>query len=350
VRLRTAGLCILLIVSGLAGLAASVYLAKKPNHSNTREAVAVVAGQTIYADELLPLIQGQLRQLRNQEYELKSTALENLLNQKLEEAEARKKGISIDKLMEQEADAKVAEPSESELRAAYQGQKNTQNQSFAEVKAQLQQALKQEKIQEARQEYLNHLREQAEVSILLRPPRVAVTYDPTRLRGSPQAALIIVEFGDFQCPFCRQVEPTLKNLLAKYEGRVNLAYRDFPLADIHSQAELAAEASRCAGEQGKFWEYHDLLFANPQKFKRDGLLEQARSLKLDEQQFDSCLSSRKYAAKVEGDRQQGVNAGVNGTPGFFINGRFLSGAQPEAAFDRIIQGELAAPKETHEAH
>jgi protein-disulfide isomerase len=109
---------------------------------------------------------------------------------------------------------------------------------------------------------------------------------------------------------------------------------------------LAAEACRCAGEQGKLWEYHDLLFANGQKLNRDGLLEHARTLKLDEQQFSSCLSSGKYAAKIEEDRQRGLDAGVDGTPGFFINGRFLSGAQPEAVFDGIIQAELAAPKET----
>jgi predicted DsbA family dithiol-disulfide isomerase len=309
----------------------------------------VVAGQTIYEDELSPLIQGQLRQLRNQEYELKSSALEILVNQKLEEAEARKEGISVDKLMAQEVDAKVAEPSESELKAAYLNQKDMQNQPFAEVKDQLQHALKQKKIEEARQEYLNGLWERAGVSVLLRPPRVAVTYDPARLRGSPQAPVIILEFADFQCPFCRQVEPTLRNLLAKYEGRVSFAYRDFPLADIHPQAELAAEACRCAGEQGKLWEYHDLLFANPSTLNREGLLDRARSLKLSEQQFASCLSSGKYGARVEEDRQQGLNAGVNGTPGFFINGRFLSGAQPEAVFDRIIQAELSGPGERHEA-
>jgi len=140
----------------------------------------------------------------------------------------------------------------------YRSQKDTLNRPFGVVKKQLQQALKQAKLQEARQEYLEHLREQAGVSILLRPPRVEVDYDRTRLRGSPQASVIIVEFADFQCPFCRQVEPILKSLLAKYQGRVSLAYRDFPLRAIQ-----AAEASRCAGEQGKFWEYHDLLFALP---------------------------------------------------------------------------------------
>ena len=342
-RLRTFGVVMLLAVSGVA---ASIYLAKQPRPGSKRNAVAVVAGETIYEDELLPRIQGQLRQLQNEEYEVKSAALENLVNQKLEEAEAKKRGISVAKLIEQEADPKVSVPSEFELQAAYTSRKALRDQPYAEVEKQLQQELRQEKIQAARQEYLNHLREQAGVSILMRPPRVAVTYDPGRLRGSPQAPVIILEFADFQCPFCRQVEPTLKNLLAKYNGRVSLAYRDFPLADIHPQAELAAEACRCAGEQGKVWEYHDLLFANPQKLNQEGLLEHAHSLKLDERQFASCLSSGKYAAAIEEDRQRGINAGVNGTPGFFINGIFLNGAQPEAVFDRIIQADLAASKDS----
>jgi protein-disulfide isomerase len=172
-----------------------------------------------------------------------------------------------------------------------------------------------------------------------------MSFDPARLRGNPHAEVMIVEFSDFQCPFCRKVQPTLKNLLTKYEGHVSLAYRDFPLRGMHGQAELGAESARCAGEQGKFWEYHDLLFQNPDKLKRNGLMELARDLKLDEKQFDDCLSGGKYRTKVEEDLQQGIRAGVLGTPGIFINGILLNGAQPEAVFERIIDSELATAKE-----
>src|SRR5439155_21937281 len=97
---------------------------------------------------------------------------------------------------------------------------------------------------------------------------------------------------------------------AKYEGRVSLSYRDLPLRAMHPQAQMAAEASRCAGEQGQCWEYHDLLFGHPNKLTREGLVEQVRSLKLDEKQFDSCLSSGKYKAQVEQDRQLGLSAAL----------------------------------------
>lgn len=335
----------LLILLLVCSLVVAVYFAQTSNPVKSKEPVAVVAGKTIYEDDLLPLIQAQLRQLRNQEYELKSRALENLVNQKLLEAEAEKKGMAIGKLLQQEVDAKVAEPTEAELLAEYLSQRNRLNRPFEEVKAQLQQALRQPRLQAARQEYMERLRELARVSILLRPPRVEVAYDRTRLRGSPNAPVIIVEFSDFQCPFCRQVQPTLKNLLAKYEGRVSLAYRDFPLQEIHPQAQLAAEASRCANQQGQFWPYHDLLFANPNRLKQEDLLEHARSLKLDEKQFNSCLSSGEYKARVEEDLEEGRRVGVNGTPGFFINGILLSGARPQAAFEEVVQRELAARKD-----
>ena len=266
------------------------------------------------------------------------------MNQKLLEAEAKKKGIPTEKLLEQEVDAKVPEPTETELQALYIVQKEQLRKSFDDIKAQLQQLLKQAKLQQARQDYYKRLREQAGVSIFLQKPKVEVAYDPARLRGNPKAPVVIVEFSDFQCPYCRSVQPTLKNLLAKYEGRVSLSYRDLPLRDIHPQAQMAAEASRCAGEQGKFWEYHDLLFENPNKLNREGLVEQVRSLKLDEKQFDSCLSSGKYKAQVEQDRQLGLRAGLTGTPGFFINGNMLSGNLPQDSFEKVIQSELADSK------
>jgi protein-disulfide isomerase len=202
-------------------------------------------------------------------------------------------------------------------------------------------AVKQSELPQTRQRYLKYLREHPVELKTVQATRVEVSVDPARFRGSARAPVIIVEFSDFQCPFCRQVQPTLKNLLDKYEGRVSLAYRDFPLRGLHGQAELGAESSRCASEQGKFWEYHDALFENPDKLSREGVRELASSLKLDEKQFDSCLSSGKYRAKVEQDLQDGIRAGVYGTPGIFINGIFLSGAQPEAAFERIIETELA---------
>jgi protein-disulfide isomerase len=310
-----------------------------------KQPVAVVGGQPIYDDDLLPYVQAQVFQLRLQEYDLKSKALDNLVNQRLLEAQAKKRSIPVDKVLEQEVDAKVPEPSETELQALYIVQKELLKKPYEELRPQLRQLLKQAKVQQARQDYYKQLREDAAVAVYLQKPKVEVAHDPARLRGSPKASLVIVEFSDFQCPYCRAVQPTLKALLAKYAGQVSIAYRDLPLRDIHPQAQIAAEASRCAGEQQKFWEYHDSLFDNPNRFSREGLVEQARGLKLDDKQFDACLASGRYREPVEQDRQLALRAGISGTPGFIINGNLLTGNLAQEAFEKAIDAELAAAKQ-----
>jgi protein-disulfide isomerase len=208
------------------------------------------------------------------------------------------------------------------------------------LKTQLRQSLKQAKIQQLRQDYIKGLRSQTKVAVLLSPPKVHVGYDPKRLRGNPKAPVMIVEFSDYQCPYCHQVEPTVKDVLAKYGDKVSLAYRDLPLRQIHPQAQIAAEASRCAEEQGKFWEYHDQLFASS-ALDHDSLVKYARDLKLDDKQFDSCLTSDKYKSDIDQDQREGMGAGITGTPAFFINGVALSGAQGLNAFASVIDEELA---------
>ncbi len=332
-----------MLVSLFLLLGSVAYVAKTLSQAKQKEPLAVVAGQPITEDDLLPYVQGQLRPLREQEYQIKKKALENLVNQKLLEAEAKKKGVSTDELLQKDVDSKVAPLTDTELKAAYDGLRDKPDRRFEEVKSQLEQTLNQLKIQQTRQEYFFHLRNQAKVSILLKPPRADVGPDPSRVRGNPKARVMIVEFSDFQCPYCSQVQSTLRNLLAKHEGKVALSFRDLPVQKLHPQAESAAGAARCAGDQGKFWEYHDLLFSGQNKLDRAGLLEKAHSLKLNEKQFESCLSNEKYKAQIQQDYQDGLRAGVSGTPGFFINGVYVDGNQPESTFEKVIQEQLSAP-------
>jgi protein-disulfide isomerase len=317
-------------------------LAQSSGPAKSTETLATVGGQPITEDDLLPSVASKLISLRNLEYQMKKQALDNLIDQKLLEAEAKRKGISADKFLEQEVDTKVAEPTDAELNAYYLAQKAELNRPLNEAKAQLEPSLKQAKVQQARQAFYAHLREQAKVVVLLSPPRVEVSVDPARVRGNPKAKVMIVEFSDFQCPYCGGVQATLQSVLAKHPDTVALAYRDMPMSKIHPLARKAAEAARCAGEQGKFWEYHDLLFADQSKLDQDGLMNKARTLKLDEQQFESCLGGEKFKAQIQQDSQDGMRAGVSGTPGFFINGIFLSGSQPESAFENLVQGQLSA--------
>ena len=319
---------------------AATTVAQNAETSKPKQAVATVDGQTIYDDDLAPSVQGQLLPLRNQEYEIKRKALDTLIEQKVLEAAAKKKGLTTEKLLAQEVDSKVPDPSDAEIEGYYWGRKERISRPLADMKSQLRDALKQVKAQQARQDYLKTLRADSNVLVLLSAPRVEVGYDPARVRGNPKAPVMIVEFSDYECPYCHQAELTVKEVLAKYGDKVSLAYRDYPLTAIHSQAEIAAEGSRCALEQGRFWEYHDQLFT-ASKLEKNDLIEYARKVKLDDNQFGACLTSGKYKAEIDKDLQEGKKAGVSGTPGFFINGIVLSGSQPKDAFTRVIDEELA---------
>ena len=185
---RSAALVLVLLFFGCAahpGQANAQPKAKPPP-------LAIVGGQPIYDDDLLPFVQSQVFQLRMQEYELKSRALENLVNQRLLESEAKNKGIAVANVLPQAVDAKVPEPTEAELQALYIVPKDVLMKPFDELRPQLYQLLKQANVQQARQDYYKNLREQAGVSIFLQKPRVEVAHDPARLRGSPKAALVIV--------------------------------------------------------------------------------------------------------------------------------------------------------------
>ncbi len=319
------------------------------NAQNSRSPIATLDGQPIYEEELMSVAGASLIELRNQEYKLKSDALDKLIVQKLIESEARKKGLTVEELLKQEVDSRITQPSDDEARGYYLAGKNQTTMPFDEIKPQIKRLLMATETQEARERYLDSLRRKAEIAIMLRQPKIEVAYDPGRVSGDPNAAVTIVEFSDFQCPYCKQVQATLKDLLAKYRGRIKLAYKDFPLRQIHPNAQIAAEASRCAVEQGKFWEYHDVLFADQTRLDKPGLIATAQRLGLDEKSFRSCLESGKFKAGVDGDLQDGIKAGISGTPGFLVDGIFVNGSQPQQEFERIIDRELDAAAKVKQA-
>ncbi len=170
---------------------------------------------------------------------------------------------------------------------------------------------------------------------------VAIVDKPTL---GPESALVtVIEFSDFQCPFCgRFAAQTEQALLKKYEGKIRFVYRDFPLDSIHPFARGAAEAAACAYEQKKFWEYHDLLFQNQDKLTKDDLSSYAKQVGLNVTAFQTCVDSGKYQQEVANDYQAAIALGLSGTPTFFVNGRILVGAQPLSAFTTYIDAELAS--------
>jgi protein-disulfide isomerase len=179
------------------------------------------------------------------------------------------------------------------------------------------------------------------VTVALDPPRTEVAveaHDPAR--GPADAPITIIEFSEYQCPFCARVTPTLKQIEEKYAGKVRIVFKDFPLPN-HAQAPKAAEAAHCAGEQDKYWLLHDRLFANQQQLQVPELKAHAAAVGLDQAAFDQCLDSGKHAANVQADIDLGSSLGVQSTPTLYINGRVVTGAQPLAVFTSIIDEELA---------
>ena len=159
-------------------------------------------------------------------------------------------------------------------------------------------------------------------------------------KGSKNSPVTLIEYSDYECPYCARAEATIKDVLDEYGSKIYFVYKDFPLP-FHNNAQKAAEASRCALEQNKYWEYHDALFKNQQSLDTNSLKTYAKSLGLDEAKFSECLDSNKYTEKVKQDIEEGQSKGVTGTPTFFVNGKMLVGAQPFDAFKEIIDKELA---------
>ncbi|MFQ5409418.1 MAG: DsbA family protein [Anaerolineales bacterium] len=174
--------------------------------------------------------------------------------------------------------------------------------------------------------------------------RFNVSVDDDPAVGVAGAPVTIIEFSDFECPFCgRFHDTTFTALLQRYPDQILFVYRDFPLTSIHPNAQRAAEAAQCANEQGQFWAFHDLLFRNQQHLgNADLYTEAAQALSLEMDAFNECVANRRYEAEVTADYNAARALGITGTPTFFINGRPLVGAQPLEAFVSIIDEELAA--------
>ena len=171
---------------------------------------------------------------------------------------------------------------------------------------------------------------------------VDVSTDDDPARGPDDARVTVIEFADFQCPYCgRFHSQTLPLILKEYGDRIRFVYRDFPLTASHPFAQKAAEASECADDQGKFWDYHDVLYLNQGALDRASLSRYAQNLGLDAAAFDDCVDSGEHAGEVANDLQAGTTAGVRGTPAFYVNGQLIAGAQPFATFKAAIDAALA---------
>ncbi len=303
--------------------------------------LAVLDGQNISEADLEEVGGTRLFQARSQLYTLQRQLVDELIAKRVAEREAKARGLSVEALFKAEVEDKVPPLSEDEKRAFYESNKARFG-SMAEADAMKQIAdnLPRQRVNERRQAYFVELRAKAAVKVLLEPPRVAVDPSDDPSKGPSNAPVTLVLFSDFQCPFCARVVPTLHRLEDTYKDKLRIVFRDMPLLQIHKDAAKAAEAASCAAEQGKFWEMHDKMFENQNALQVAELKKSAATLGLDSAAFDGCLDSGKYVAEWQKDSADAQRYGVAGTPAAFVNGRFLSGAQPYESFAQIIDEEL----------
>lgn len=307
--------------------------------------VATVQGQAISAEELTSALHGELMRLEIQRYQVLKEKLDDLIAERIFSLEAAKRGMSVQQFSQDEIVAKVPAVPPEQVQAFYEANKNRIQQPLEKVADRITAYLHQQAQEQRRQALLKELRPHYPVTVALHAPRIEVASDGEPAMGADGAPVTIVEFSDFQCPYCRQVQPTLKRLMTEYEGKVKLVFRDFPLRNIHPQAQKAAEAAQCAAEQHKFWPYHDKLFAAT-SLQMDDLKKYAHELELNVEQFTACVDSNRHAGGIDADMQAGQNAGVNATPTFFVNGFPLSGAASYERFKEAIEAALEQVQST----
>jgi len=324
-------------MSGGCGLAAA---------SLTTQEIKLVATGTdvaVTSRELDQLLAGRLAKLRVQEYELKRQVLEEHLARMLLKKEASALNISPEELEKRQIQDRIQAVSKSDVQAFVEKNKAR----FASVKApnsevlrSIREGLERQRREERRQDYYRELLSKANVQIRLEPPRVAVRVDDHPAKGPATAPVTILEFSDFQCPYCSRAAQLLKQIEQRYKSQVRIVFRDFPLP-MHKQAAKAAEAAGCANEQGRFWSMHDSIFENQKGLETADLKRLATEIGLNRESFDRCLDSDRHSEEWKQSIEDGKSYGVSGTPTLFINGRLIIKPPTYEYLVSVIDEELA---------
>lgn len=275
-------------------------------------------------------------------YEGRKTALDRLIADALIGQAADAAGESAETFLKTAIAPRIQPITEADVLAFYAAnQERLDNRPLEELRPSIASYLDRREREKARLALVNELASGTRVTRAIEPPRHDVRVEPDDPAvGAADAPVTIVAFSDFQCPFCARVKPTLEQLRATYGDDVRVVWKDFPLTSIHPQAFRAAEASRCAAEQEKYFEYHARLFEHQQALDRNALSQYASEIGIDTTRFEDCLESGRYTARVQRALDHGTSLGVQATPALFINGRHLDGAQPFDVFAAIIDDEL----------
>jgi protein-disulfide isomerase len=297
---------------------------------NRKDFDAQKAAQEIKARQL----EAQTTQER---YNLMRNSLEKMLDQRALEMEAEAAHVSTATVL---STIRVPAVTDEEARAFYDTNRNSNAPPWDQAQPIVMQVVAAQHNAKATRKFYDDLRAKYGIKSTLPPYRVQVAASGPA-RGKAEAPVTIVEFADFQCPFCQKAEATLRTVIADHGDSVRLVFRNLPLSDIHPNATVAAVAGVCADKQGKFWDMHDAMFSDQASLNEDGLKATARRLGLDSAGFSACMADPQTKASLEADTHAADELNIKGTPYFFINGRPLYGSLPAEEFESIIADELS---------
>jgi protein-disulfide isomerase len=304
---------------------------------------AKIGSITVTDKELYSGIESELYEAEMKIFDIKFNKLNSIILEKLMKADPQSKGLTNDQYMEKHIASKI-KITKKEIDAFVAERKIPKEQLNPQIMEKIKSFLSIEKKRVAVQNWLGGKTSKSGIEVFFQKPQrptfdVKVGNAPSF--GGENAKVTIVEYSDFQCPFCAKGATILKDLKKKYGNKVKIAFKQYPLP-FHSQAKKAAVAALCANEQSAdlFWKLHDSMFANQAALAPAKLKEAAKKLGADSAKFDKCLDDNKYIAQVEKDIQEGKEIGVKSTPTFFVNGKLVSGAQPLEVFSELIDKEL----------
>ena len=319
--------------------------AQEPVSSDLPAVLATVGDQQITLADVRARVGTPLATLETQYQRARSklvdSTLQLMLNEKIIQLEAAKTGKTAEELLAAEVGGSL-EPGDVEIAAWYEdNQLRLGGRSLESIRPQIAEYIRVQRRRDAAQKLEQRLSKDLNVTVNFEPYQLVLDNEGAPTLGKEGAPVQVVEFSDFQCPFCQRFAPTLKRLAQEFGDRVHIVYRQYPIPSLHPNAIKAAEASLCANEQGKFWELHDVMFAEQERLDVTDLKEKAGRLGMNRKAFDSCLDSGRYVERVQKDMQEGLRIGITGTPAVFVNGNALDGgAVPYETVTAAVQREL----------
>ena len=325
-------------------LAASLAIVCACGGSKNPDVAAKVGARTISIAEVDASIRPELARIEGERYDARRQKLDQIIDELLLENKAKSLGTTKDALVKREIDDKVRPPTDDDVKATFAKLKAPSTTTLEQLSPRIREVLTSQATTARRNEFLSQLRKDADVRVSLEPPRFRIDTAAGHADGPKDAAIELIEFSDYQCPYCGRSQDTVGEVLSTYPGKIHHVFMDFPLSAIHPLAKPAAVASHCAEEQNKFREYHDVLFARQKELGDENFKKWAGELGLDTAAFAQCLGSKKFDDRIQQSLAAGEAAGITGTPGFFVNGIEINGAQPFEVFRRTIDDELARAK------